>query len=157
MPQVRVVGEAGQQLGILDTSEAIKQAQELGLDLVEVQPLAEPPVCKFVDYGQLQYERKKKERQQRSKQKKTEVKGLRLSTTISDHDLGIRVGQAKKFLSKGHKVQAELRLRGRQKAHPEIGKDVIDRLVAGLEADGTVESPCEQKGGKFTILIGPKK
>lgn len=142
---------------MLDTHEAIRRAHEIGLDLVEVQPLAQPPVCKFVDYGQLQYERKKKERQQRSKQKKTEVKGLRLSITISDHDLGIRVEQAKKFLSKGHKVQAELQLRGRQKAHPEIGKEVVDRFLTGLENDCVIESPCAQKGGKFIVLIGAKK
>ncbi len=124
---------------------------------MEVSPIAKPPVCKFVDYGQLQYEQKKKARQQKGKQKKTEIKGIRLSTTIGEHDLGIRQKQATKFLEKGHKVQLELRLRGRQKAHPEIGADVMNKFIEGLSEVSSVETPTQRKGGKFTAMITPKK
>lgn len=135
----------------------MRQAQEKGLDLVEVQPLAEPPVCKYVNFGQLQYERRKKERQQKSKQKKTEIKGIRLSTTIGDHDRQIRLDRALKFLDKGHRVQIELRLRGRQKAHPEIGMDVMQKFIEDLSSQATIESTPKQKGGRFVALISPKK
>ncbi len=157
VPQVRIIDEKGNQLGVLNTTEALTQAKSRGLDLVEVSPLADPPVCKYVNYGQLQYERRKKERQQKSKQKKTEVKGIRLSTTIGEHDLNLRLERAKKFLAKGHKVQIELQLRGRQKAHPQIGEEVVNKFIESLAEEAKVESPTKRKGGKFLALITPKK
>lgn len=154
---MRVIGSRGEQLGVLPIAEAIAEAKAKNLDLVEVSPVANPPVCKIVDFGQLQYEQKKKDRLQRSKQKKTETKGLRVSTTISDHDLEVRVNQATKFLTKGNKVQVELLLRGRQKAHPEIGQEVVQRFIDALEDVATVESPIERKGSKFIALLSAKK
>ena len=155
--EVRVIDENGNQLGVLATSEALSQAQSRGLDLVEVSPLAKPPVCKYVNYGQLQYEQNKKERKQKSQQKKTEVKGIRLSTTIGEHDIEIRRDRAKKFIEKGHKIQIELLLRGRQKAHPEIGKEVVQKFIDSLNEYVIVESPVIRKGSKFISLIAPKK
>ena len=157
VPQVRVIDERGQQLGVYQTTAALQLAQERELDLVEVSPLAQPPVCKIVDYGQLRYETNKKERKQKGKQKKTEVKGIRLSTTISEHDIGVRVEQAKKFLVKGHKVQIELLLRGRQKMHPEIGKEVIRKFITILVDVAVVESPIAQQGGKISAILMAKK
>lgn len=157
VPQVRVIDERGQQLGVYQTTAALQLAQERELDLVEVSPLAQPPVCKIVDYGQLRYETNKKERKQKGKQRKTEVKGIRLSTTISEHDIGVRVEQAKKFLEKGHKVQIELLLRGRQKMHPEIGKEVIRKFITILADVAVVESPIAQQGGKISAILMAKK
>lgn len=157
VPQVRVIDEKGEQLGVFDTAAALQLARERELDLVEVSPIAQPPVCKIVDYGQLRYEANKKERKQKGKQKKTEVKGIRLSTTIGDHDIQVRVEQAKKFLEKGNKVQIELLLRGRQKMHPEIGKDVINKFVALLAQIAAVESPISQQGGKLSAILMSKK
>lgn len=141
----------------MPTAQALADAQSRELDLVEVSPVAKPPVCKYVNYGQLIYEQNKKDRKQKSKQKKTETKGIRLSTTIGDHDLKVRQGQAEKFLEKGHKIQVELMLRGRQKAHPEIGQQVVKTFIDSLAGDIVVESPVARKGSKFIALVAPKK
>jgi len=154
---VRVIDEKGNQLGVMATSAAIALAHDRELDLVEVSPVAVPPVCKIVNYGQLRYEANKKERKQKGKQKKTEVKGIRLSTTISEHDVNVRVDQATKFMSKGNKVQVELLLRGRQKAHPEIGREVIQKFIQLLASVSAVESPISQQGGKLSAILMPKK
>lgn len=152
-----MIDEHGAQLGVLDTRTAIQMAIERELDLVEVSPVAQPPVCKIVDYGQLRYEANKKERKHKGKQKKTEVKGIRLSLTISDHDIAVRVGQAQKFLEKGNKVQIELLLRGRQKMHPEIGREVVNKFIGLLAESAVVESPISQQGGKISAIIMAKK
>lgn len=157
IPQVRVIDEKGDMLGVMPTAEAIRLAVERGFDLVEVSPVAQPPVCKIIDYGQLRYEANKKERKQRGKQKKTEVKGIRLSATIGDHDVLVRVKQASKFLEEGNKVQVELLLRGRQKAHPEIGRQVVQDFMNQLLDVATIESPVSQQGGKVTAIMMPKK
>lgn len=154
---MRVIDEKGNQLGVMATSAAIALARERELDLVEVSPVATPPVCKVVNYGQLRYEANKKERKQKGKQKKTEVKGIRLSTTISEHDVSVRVDQATKFMSKGNKVQVELLLRGRQKAHPEIGREVIQNFIKLLASVSAPESPIGQQGGKLSVVLMPKK
>ncbi len=152
-----MIDERGQILGVMPTTAALQLANERELDLVEVSPLAQPPVCKIVNVGQLRYEANKKERRQRGKQRKTEVKGIRLSATISEHDMVVRVDQAKKFLEKGNKVQVMLLLRGRQKMHPEIGREMINKFT-GLLADlAAVESPIEQQGGKLTAVLMSKK
>lgn len=142
---------------MLRTEDALRMAQERGLDLVEVSPVAKPPVCKIVDFGQLQYEQNKRDRKQKSKQRKTETKGIRLSTTIGEHDMNVRVQQARKFVSKGHKIQVELMLRGRQKAHPEVGEGVMKKYIEALAEDTSVESAVARKGGKFIALLAPKK
>jgi translation initiation factor IF-3 len=157
VPQVRVIDAAGEMLGVMATAEALRLARERELDLVEVSPIAQPPVCKIVDFGQLKYEANKKERKQRVKQKKTEVKGIRLSTTIGEHDIGVRVKQARKFLEEGNKVQIELLLRGRQKAHPEVGKDVVLRFMEQLLDVAVIESSIGMQGGKVSAILMPKK
>ena len=142
---------------MLVTAEAIRTARERGLDLIEVSPLANPPVCKFVNYGQFRYEVQKKERKQKIKQHKTEIKGIRLSTTISEHDTLVRVERAKKFLDKGNKVHVELLLRGRQKMHPEIGRGVMEKFMISLNTMAVIESPISQQGNKLSALLMPKK
>ncbi len=154
---MRVIDAAGEMLGVMTTAEALRLAREKEVDLVEVSPVANPPVCKIIDFGQLKYEANKKERKQRVKQKKTEVKGIRLSTTIGDHDLGVRAKQAKKFLEEGNKVQIELLLRGRQKAHPEIGRDVVLKFMELLLDVAVIESTISLQGGKVSAILMPKK
>lgn len=152
-----MISETGEQLGVMPTAQAIAEARSRGFDLVEVSPVAQPPVCKIVNYGQLRYETRKKEQQQKSKQRKIDVKGIRLSVTISEHDINFRVEQAKKFLAKGDKVQVELLLRGRQKAHPEIGADMVNKFTKMLSDCATIESPTKRQGGKFIALLTAKK
>lgn len=144
-------------LGVMATTEALRIARERDLDLIEISPIAQPPVCKIIDFGQLKYEANKQERKQRVKQKKTEVKGIRLSTTIGEHDIAVRVKQAKKFLEDGNKVQIELLLRGRQKAHPEIGKDVVMQFMEHLLDIASIESNISLQGGKVSAILMPKK
>ena len=155
---MRLIGAHGEQLGVMPTYQALRQAQEAGLDLVEVNPTVQPPACKLVDFGKLQYEKEKQERKQKAKQKRIEIKGIRLSATIADNDINIRVKQAEKFLGKGNKVEVLLQLRGRQRAHPQIAQEVIKKFIQSFTPDTiTLENPIKQQGGRFTCLIAPKK
>jgi translation initiation factor IF-3 len=154
-PQVRVVDENGQPLGILNTREAIKIAEERGFDLVEVSPKAEPPVAKILDNGQFRYQKEKEARKQKSQSHEVEIKGLRLSVRIGDHDLNIRYEQAKKFLERGDKVRPEIVLRGREKAHADLATEVINNLIKKLEADFPlrIEQPIQKQAGRITAVI----
>jgi translation initiation factor IF-3 len=130
--QVRVIDEAGKQLGVVSLEEALRMAQERNLDLIQVTEKVEPPVCKIMDYGKYLYREEKKERETK-KQKGGEVKGIRLSFGISSHDLEVRVHQAEKFLKEGNKVRIELILRGREKAHLDFAKEKIKKFLETLE------------------------
>jgi len=142
----------------MPTREAIARAQEVYLDLVEVAPQARPPVAKIVDFGKLQYEQEKQDRKSRANTKKGgEIKGIRLSVGISDHDIQVRVEAGQKFLDKGNKIKLELRLRGRQKAHPEIAAEVLKKYISLLERETVIEQPIKRMGGQFTALIALKK
>lgn len=142
---------------MMETAEALREAQDRGFDLVEVNPTAQPPVCKFVDYGKLLYEQEKQDRKAKSKQKKTELKGLRLTARIGEGDLNIRVAQAQKWLDEGNKVQLQLQLRGREKAHPEQAQKVIDNLLNKLDRAWVFEAKTSQQGGRFNAIISLKK
>lgn len=155
---MRLIGDAGEQFGVISTSEALHQANESGLDLVEVNPTGNPPVCKLVDFGKMQYEQEKKERKQKAKQKRIEVKGIRLSVRIAENDMKIRAAQAEKFLNEGDKVQIQLQLRGREKAHPDKAYEVINEFMKLLPPDKTnLEQSIKRQGGRFTCLVSPKK
>ena len=157
MPEIRLISDAGEQLGVITTIDALARASEQGLDLVEVNPLANPPVCKLVDFGKMLYEQEKKERKLKAKQKKVEVKGIRLSVTIAENDLNIRIKQAEKFLSKGDKVAIMLQLHGREKAHPDKAHEIINKYLTLLNKEKIrVEQPIKRQGGRFTCLIAPK-
>jgi translation initiation factor IF-3 len=129
VPKVFLIGEDGEQFGDTPTSEALRMADEAGLDLVEVNPTAEPPIVKIMDYGQFKYEREKKAHKQKQQQKKVETKGIRLSVRISDHDFEMRINQGEKFLSKGNKLKIELTLKGREKAHPQKAAELIKAIM----------------------------
>jgi translation initiation factor IF-3 len=155
-PQVRVIDENDQHLGVLDTQVAIQTARSRELDLVVIQPKAEPPVARIVDFGKYRYEQDKEARKQKAKQKSVEVKGIRLSVRIGQHDRDVRKEQAKKFLDDGDKVKVEIILRGREKGHGQLGIDVINEFIKVLNADMPVkiEQPITRQGGQLTAIVG---
>jgi len=130
-------------------------AREKGYDLVEISPKATPPVAKFLKFGQFKYDLKKKEQQQKAKQKKTEVKGVRLSLRIGKGDLELKSNQTKKFLEEGHKVKIEMLLRGRERAHTDLAREIIENFVKNL-AEAKIEQPLTKFGGKLIILIAKR-
>lgn len=154
--QVRLIDEAGKNLGVFSISEALKKAEEKGLDLVEVSPLASPPVTRIVDWGQYKYEREKRERKLRVKQKKIEVKGVRLSFRIKGQDLDTRKDQAQRFLSLGHQVQIEMVLKGREKTHRDLALGIIKNFVKSLEEEVRVVQPFSEQGGRLSMVVSKK-
>lgn len=161
VPSVILIDEEGNHHGEVETQKAFAMAQEAGLDLVEVNPTVNPPMAKIMDFGQFKYELDKKAQKQRTHHKKVDTKGIRLSIRIGEHDLGVRREQAKRFLSKGNKLKIELQLRGREKQHPELAREVVNQFVASLEADPEIELATEEaltsQGGKFTMVLTSKK
>jgi translation initiation factor IF-3 len=151
VPQVRLINAANEQVGVVSTDEARRIADEAGLDLVEVQPNAEPPVCRVMDFGKFKYAQKKKERGQ-SKTHST-LKELRVRPAIDPHDLEYRLVQGRKFLEEGHKVQVVCIFRGRQRAHPELGFNVMKRVTEALADVSKVESPPRMTGPRLTMLL----
>jgi translation initiation factor IF-3 len=160
-PQVFLIDETGESIGVMDTSEAIAMAKDLELDLVEVNPKGNPPVAKIVDLGQLKYEREKKAHKQKMQQKKVDIKAVRLSFRISEHDTELRLNQSIKFLSKGDKLKVELLLKGREKQYPqkaaEIMNEFINKLKAVPDFNIELEQPLTKQGGRFTMIVINKK
>lgn len=160
-PEVFLIDETGESVGVMDTTEAIARAKELDLDLVEVNPKAEPPVAKIVDLGQLKYEREKKAHKQKMQQKKVELKAVRLSFRIGDHDMELRLNQSVKFLSKGDKLKVELLLKGREKQYPQKAAEIMNDFFAKLKENKDfnleLEQPLTKQGGRFTMIVINKK
>jgi len=158
VPQVRLIDETGQNIGVIDTAKALAMAREKGLDLIEVSPLAKPPVAKIVDYSKLKYQEEKERRKEKAKQKKVEVKGIRLSLRISEHDKEVRIKQAEKFLNQDDKVKLEMILRGRERQHKDLARDIINKFIEAV--DKTIPVSVEQsiniQGGKLSALIAKK-
>ena len=152
-----MVTEQGEQLGIMPTVQALKLAEEKQLDLVNIAPNAKPPVCKLMDYGKYRFEAAKKEREIKKNQKVIEVKEVRLSATIEEHDIDVRYNQAVKFLQDGNKVKVSIRFRGRQIAHSEIGEDVMQEFANRIKAYGTVEKKPMVEGRNMTMMLVPVK
>ena len=152
VPEVRVIDETGQQLGIMKTQDALALAQERELDMVEVSPLAKPPVVKFVDFDKFRYHQKKLEQQQKKKIKKIEVKGIRLSLRISEHDLEVKAKQTQKFLEEGHKAQIGLMMRGREQAYAEQGFTVIKKFLS-LIPNHEIEAPAKKQGNTISTVV----
>ena len=155
-PKVRCIDPEGTQLGVLDTSEAIRQAEEFGLDLVEVQPNVDPPVCKILDYGKYKYEAQKRANEARKKQKIIEVKEIKLRPNIDEHDYQVKMRSVQKFLSGGDKVKVTLRFRGREMAHQELGANVLKRVREETEDVAKVESHPKMEGRQMIMVIAPK-
>ena len=155
--EVRVIGEDGEQLGIMSSREAMKLAQEAELDLVKIAPKAQPPVCKIIDYGKYRYELARKEKEAKKKQKTVEVKEVRLSPNIETNDLNTKVNNAKKFISKGNKVKVTLRFRGREMAHMQQSKHILDDFAKLLEDVAVVEKPAKLEGSSMSMVLTEKR
>lgn len=161
VPQVFLINEDGEQIGVMDTAKALEMAKEVRLDLVEVNPKEDISIAKIMDYGQFKYEKDKREHKQKVQQKKIDIKGVRLSVRISQHDFDFRLNQARKFLEKGDKLKVELILKGREKQHPEKARETIDGFIAELQKTEDLNIICEQpltkQGGRFNIVLVNKK
>ena len=155
--EVRLIGEDGEQLGIMSSREAMKLAMEANLDLVKIAPTAKPPVCKIIDYGKYKYELTRKEKEAKKKQKTVEVKEVRLSPNIDTNDLNTKVNNAKKFIGKGNKVKVTLRFRGREMAHVQSSKHILDDFAALLEDVAVVEKPAKMEGRSMSMVLTEKR
>ena len=155
--EVRLIGEDGEQLGIMSAKDAFKLARDAELDLVKIAPTAKPPVCKIIDYGKYKYEMLRKEKEAKKKQKSIEVKGIRLSPNIDDNDLNTKVNNARKFLEKGNKVKVTLRFRGREMAHMTQTKYILDDFAEKLGDIAVVDKPAKVEGRTIVIFLSAKK
>jgi translation initiation factor IF-3 len=156
VPEVRVIGAEGEQLGILKTSEAIKQARETGYDLVEVAPTAEPPVCRIMDHGKFKYEQSKKEHRMRLHQKSTQVKEVKFRPRTDTHDMETKIRQIRDFLEEGNKTKVTVMFRGREMANRELGFQAIQKVIEELKGAGNIESPPRMEGRNLYMVVSPK-
>lgn len=154
--KVRLVGADGEQVGVVSIDDAIAMAEEAGLDLVEVSPNAEPPVCKILDYGKYKYEAQKKAAEARKKQKTIDVKEVKMRPGIDIHDYEVKLRNATKFLENGDKVKVTIRFRGREMAHQELGMKVLMRFRDDLAEHSKVEQMPKMEGRMMTMLLGPE-
>ena len=156
-PRVMVIDEQGKGLGEMVLAEALRIAEEKEMDLVEVQPKLDPPICKLLNYGQFQYTQEKLKQKLKTKQKKVETKGIRLTFRIGEHDKQTRLGQAQKFLAAGHEVNIDLVLKGREKAFVAEARDAMQNFINDLGPDVQVEQPFTKQGGRLSMLISKKQ
>ena len=151
--EVRVIDADGQQIGVMPIDDAVRRAEEAGLDLIEVAPTAEPPVCRIADFGKFKFEQEKRARDAKKSQHVSEVKEVRLRPRTDEHDLQVRVRAARRFLEEGHKVKVEVRFRGREASHPEVAREQIGRIAAGVADIAVVErAPSLEGRSMFAIL-----
>ena len=155
--EIRLIGEDGQQLGIMSSREAMKIAREAELDLVKIAPQAKPPVCKIIDYGKYRYEQARKEKEAKKKQKTIEVKEVRLSPNIDSNDLNTKIASARKFIEKGNKVKVTLRFRGREMAHVQSSRHILDEFAKALEDIALVDKPAKMEGRSMAMFLTEKR
>lgn len=154
--EIRLIGEDGEQLGIMSAKDALKLAKEAELDLVKIAPTAKPPVCKIIDYGKYRYELARKEKEAKKKQKTVETKEVRLSPNIETNDLNTKINMARKFLVKGDKVKVTLRFRGREMAHMNSSKHILDDFAEQLSDVATIEKPAKLEGKSIMMVLAKK-
>ncbi|MCM1099862.1 MAG: translation initiation factor IF-3 [Clostridium sp.] len=155
--EVRVIGENGEQLGVMSSKDAMKLAMDAELDLVKIAPTAQPPVCRIVDYGKFKYEQLRKEKEAKKKQKTIEIKEIRLSPNIDTNDLNTKTNAARKFLTKGDRVKITLRFRGREMAHMNNSKHILDDFAENLADVAVVEKAPKVEGRSMTMFLAQKK
>ena len=155
--EIRLIGETGEQLGIMSSADALHIADERGLDLVKISPQATPPVCKLMNYGKYRFEQSKREKEARKNQHIVETKEIRLSLNIDTHDFETKLNHAKKFIAGGNKVKVSIRFRGREMGHPEIGLSNMKRFAEAMEETATVEKPAKMEGRNMLMFLAPKK
>ncbi len=156
VPRIRVISETGEQLGVMVTREALERARSVGMDLMEVAPNENPPVCKIMDYGKYKYQQQKKEHLARKKQHVHEMKELRMRPKTDDHDIGIKLDRAREFLGDGSKVQFTMIYRGREQLHQDIGREIFRDIVAKLEDIGKIERESRMEGRRMIMIMAPK-
>ena len=154
--EVRLIGENGEQLGIVPTKEALRMADEAELDLVKIAPKAEPPVCKIIDYGKYKYEQVRKEKEAKKKQKTVELKEIRMSPNIDPNDLNTNLNSAKKFLTKGDRVKVTLRFRGREMAHMQQSKYILEDFAKAVEEIAVIEKAPKVEGRNMSLVLAKK-
>lgn len=155
VPEVRLLGDENEQLGVVGTDRAREMARELGLDLVEISPQAVPPVCRIMDYGKFKYEQKKRTSESKKKQHVIQVKELRLRPRTGDHDIDVRLRQAREFLAAGDKVSVTAVFRGREVTHPEIGMEMLTKFAEDLKDVARVERTGNLEGKRITMILIP--
>lgn len=155
--EVRLIANDGEQLGVMSAREAQKLADEAGLDLVKISPKAKPPVCKIIDYGKYRYELARKEKEAKKKQKTIEVKEVRLSPNIDSNDLNTKIASARKFIEKGNKVKVTLRFRGREMAHVQSSRHILDEFAKALEDIALVDKPAKMEGRSMAMFLTEKR
>jgi translation initiation factor IF-3 len=156
VPQVRLIDDAGEMIGVMSAREALIRAYDVGLDLVEISPNAVPPVCKILDYGKYKYEQQKKANEARKKQKVVEIKEIKVRPNIDDHDYEVKMKQMKNFIGEGDKVKVTLRFRGREMAHQELGVKVLERIRSDLSDLVKVEQMPKLENRQMVMVISPK-
>ena len=155
--EVRLIGENGEQLGIMSSKEAQKLAREAELDLVKIAPQAKPPVCKIIDYGKYRYEQARKEKEAKKKQKVIEIKEVRLSPNIEENDLNTKVSAARKFIQKGNKVKITLRFRGREMSHMNNSRHILEEFAEKLSDIAVVDKPSKVEGRSLVMFLSEKR
>jgi len=157
LPEVRLIDAQGEQVGIVSTREALRAAEESGLDLVEISPTAKPPVCRIMDYGKYLFEISKKQAEAKKKQKQIQVKELKFRPTTEEGDYQVKLRNLIRFLEHGDKVKITLRFRGREVAHQELGMKILDRLQQDTAEFGVVEQQAKREGRQLLMVLSPKK
>ena len=157
VPRVRVIGPEGEQVGILSRDEALSMAQDAGLDLVEIQPNGDPPVCRIMDFGKFKFEAQKKAHAAKKKQKQVEIKELKFRPVTDEGDYQIKLRNMRRFLEEGDKVKVNIRFRGREMSHQELGREMAGRIEADLGEDIVIESRPRLEGRQMVMMIAPKK
>lgn len=155
--EVRVIGPDGTQLGILPTDEALRRSEDLGLDLVEVQPMARPPVCKIMDYGKFKYQQKRKASEAKKNQHLVEVKEVKFRPKTDKHDFDVKVNRLRRFIGEGNKSKVTIMFRGREIVHPEIGQDVLRRVSEAVADVAVVEMSPRMEGRQMFMVVAPAK
>jgi translation initiation factor IF-3 len=156
-PEIRLIGAEGENVGVVTPQRAMMMAEEAGLDLVEISPNATPPVCKIMDFGKYKYEQQKKESEARKKQKTIEVKEVKFRPNTDTHDYDVKMRSVLRFLEEGDKVKITLRFRGREMAHTDLGRNLLERVASDVEAHGKVEAIPRIEGRQMVMMINPLK
>ncbi|TAH46532.1 MAG: translation initiation factor IF-3 [Gammaproteobacteria bacterium] len=157
VPRVRVIGADGEQVGVLSRDEALSMAQDLGLDLVEIQPTADPPVCRIMDFGKFKFDAQKKAHAAKKKQKQVEIKELKFRPTTDVGDYAIKMRNLRRFLDDGDKVKITIRFRGREMAHQELGDIMVKKIAADIAEEAIIEQFPRMEGRLMVMMIAPKK
>lgn len=155
VPEIRVIGEDGEQLGIMPTIQALRRAESVSLDLVEVQPRAKPPVCKIMDYGKYKYEQSRKLAESKKKQQQIELKEVKFRPKTGEHDFDVKVKNLKRFLEKGNKGKVTVMFRGREIVHPDMGREMLNRVIQALGDEAIIEQSPRLEGRQMVMIVAP--